>query len=300
MKKYSLIIGIPAHNEERSIKITLKAALKQKRDDFLLKNVAVYSDGSTDQTNNIVSQEKNKFITLLQSQEKKGKTFAIKQLLKYASSKKADFLIIMDADLRITNNNIFERLFGKISQNKNIAAVSGFVTPLKPKNFVERIGWFGFTLWENLIKNSGDKELYFRSSDPLIILRINEFTQAKIAPYSYMHDEFYYLFCRKYGKHFAFEKNATAHFQLPKNIQDYTAQTSRYLANHLSKNENKLLKNSGFRFSIRERLSAFYLSIRDDFFIAISYFFVHLYLHAAINLRLKSFSNKWTHIQSTK
>src|SRR6185369_6129054 len=115
MNKPRVVVGIPAHNEERSIKKTLQASLNQKRDNFLLKNIVVYSDGSTDKTNKIVSEEKNKLIKLIPSNKAHGKTHGIKQLLKYASEKKADFLIIIDADLIIINNNIFNYLFNKIS-----------------------------------------------------------------------------------------------------------------------------------------------------------------------------------------
>ncbi len=298
-KKYKITVGIPAYNEELSIKNTLNAVLSQSDDNFKVKKITVYSDGSTDDTNKIVSGFKNKEVALIKGVNKKGKTHAIKELLGVSRNYNVDFLIIVDADLLLESKYIFRKLIQKLSSSDKVAAVSGFSSPLKPNNFSEKIGYFGFKLWEYMISHSGDRELYFRSSDYIVALRVGSFLSEEINRFSYMHDEFYYLFSKKHGKLFLFEKKASTHHRLPKNIPDYISQMTRYITKHVSSRDEKLL-GKGFGFTPIERLKALVVCMEDDFILGLCYFLIQTYVHLLVKFGGKSFDNKWQQITSTK
>ena len=71
MKK-SVSIGIPAYNEEENIKILLSSVLAQKQDNFIIKEIVVVSDGSTDETGNRVLEIRNKIIKLFKNNQRIG------------------------------------------------------------------------------------------------------------------------------------------------------------------------------------------------------------------------------------
>lgn len=299
MKK-SVIVGIPAYNEEKSIKNILESLINQKVNTFLLQKIVVYSDACSDNTNTIVKKIKIPLINIIESKQRSGKTHAIKELLKYASHKKADFLIIIDSDLLITDNYLLEKLLEKIISESTVAAVSGTAIPVKPQLLIEKVNNFGFELWQKIIESSKEKELYFKSSDPLIVLRINSFIEERIKDFNYMHDEFYYLFCRKYGHSFIFEPNAIVYYRLPKTLKDYQNQMTRYLSTHMSDHERKLLNDNSYKFSIKEKLLKFIVHLRTNFFIGSVYLILQTYMHILTTMNSKNFKNTWGHISSTK
>lgn len=298
--KKSVIVGIPAYNEELSLRLVLDSVLKQNTKQFSLKKIVVFSDASTDRTEEIAQSVKSKKVFLIRSKIRKGKTTGIKKLISYAQKEKIDILIILDADLRIKGRFILQKLIKKITEDKNIIAVSGFAYPLQPKTFMQKVGYFGFILWEHMVSKSGDRELYFRSSDPIIALRVNEFSSNRIKKYTYMHDEFYYLFAAKYKKKFTFEKNALVYFVLPKTFQDYKTQTLRYISSHVP-NQGIIEPNEfTFNFSNFEKIKAFMNCLKKEYYVSVFYLFTHIYLHMLKTLGRGWQLGKWMQIKSTK
>lgn len=301
MTSPKIIVGIPAHNEEKTISKIINSVLRQSSINFKIEKVIVYSDASTDNTNKIVKSFKNKKVELIEENRRLGKTGAIKQLIGRSLRYKVDFLIIVDADLHFRNKNVFNNLVKTISLNEKIIAVSGFAIPNSPKTFIEKVGYFGFMTWEYMISKSGDKELYFRSSDPLIIIRCKDFKLNQIGKYSYMHDEFYYLFAKLNKKRFMFDKTAFVYFNLPKTLDDYIAQMNRYVSNHFIKDEFSELGEADFDFSLSHKISALMKRMRKDFVVGSCYILIQSYIRISnfVSPRLIS-KEGWSQIRSTK
>ena len=64
-KKLSVSVGIPALNEELNIKQLLTAILRQEEDSFVLREIIVVSDGSTDETVALAKSIKDKRIRVI-------------------------------------------------------------------------------------------------------------------------------------------------------------------------------------------------------------------------------------------
>ena len=82
IKRPSVIVGIPAYNEEANILFLLNSILAQKQQNFNIMEILVVSDGSTDRTIKLVKSLKNKKIKTFNDLKRLGKGSRINQLIK--------------------------------------------------------------------------------------------------------------------------------------------------------------------------------------------------------------------------
>jgi glycosyltransferase involved in cell wall biosynthesis len=101
--KFSIII--PVHNEERFIIEVLKRVNEQKK--IFDIEIIVSNDGSTDETNKLLEENKSLYDILVNSETNLGKGSAIKNGLEKAQG---DFTLIQDSDLEY-NPNDYKNLF---------------------------------------------------------------------------------------------------------------------------------------------------------------------------------------------
>ncbi|HVZ12493.1 MAG TPA: glycosyltransferase [Patescibacteria group bacterium] len=297
MKK-RILIGIPAYNEERSIESVVMSALSQKGN--FDRRIAVFSDGSRDKSVEIIKNIKNKYVEVIESKKQVGKTAAIKALISKAKTEKYSFLVILDADLQIKSNLIVSKLFKKITANNQLIAVSGFAKPIKAENLAQKIGQLGFYVWEDMVQKAKVDQMFFRSSDPVIILRIADFPEARIKKYNYMHDEFYYLYAKSLGKRIGFEKGAVVYFSLPANLKDYVKQMSRYLSRHISDQELDFLPNKRPHFTVVQKIRTLMIYFNKDLIVSLAYLLVQVYVHLVSFISPRKIGGSWSQISSTK
>ncbi|MDO8638631.1 MAG: glycosyltransferase family 2 protein, partial [Candidatus Daviesbacteria bacterium] len=108
MKTLSIII--PVFNEEKTIKTLLKR-VNDVKINLIKKEIIVVSDGSTDNTDKILSTEKN--IKFLRHSKNLGKGAAVRTGLRQATG---DLVIIQDADLEYDPkdyNKLLQPIFKK-------------------------------------------------------------------------------------------------------------------------------------------------------------------------------------------
>ena len=79
-KPVTISVGIPAYNEAKSIKRVLTSLLAQKEDGFILKEIIVISDGSTDSMAQKVREIKDKRITFIDDKSRRGKSARLDQM----------------------------------------------------------------------------------------------------------------------------------------------------------------------------------------------------------------------------
>lgn len=123
-KQTPVSICIPARNESKSIGAAIKCLLDSQHDDF---EVLVLDDHSDDDTPKIVTEWMNKSerVKLLQSpplpEGWNGKQHACWQL---ANSAQHDFLLFLDADVRLSNDAL-KRILAEQS-SRDVSLLSGF------------------------------------------------------------------------------------------------------------------------------------------------------------------------------
>ena len=137
MKREILVsIGIPAYNEEANIENLLESILSQKQDSFVLKEIIVISDGSTDRTVQEAKKVSDERVKVIEGIERRGQAYRQNEICSRAN---ADFLVLLNADILIKNNSLFIKLM-KASQNKkNVGIIVSRATTLSHSNFIGKI-----------------------------------------------------------------------------------------------------------------------------------------------------------------
>ena len=103
----SILLCIPAYNEENVIADLIKKSLK------FVDNVVVYDDGSKDNTCNV---SENAGAYVIRNSQNYGKGFALQSLFKYAKYHDFDIIVTMDGDGQFKPDEI-PKLCNPISNN---------------------------------------------------------------------------------------------------------------------------------------------------------------------------------------
>jgi len=223
-RNFTVTIGIPAYNEEQGIKKMLKSVCKQKEKGFKIKEILVISDGSTDRTVEIVKSIRDPRIVLIDNKKRLGQSTRIQELLHRFNS---DYLVLMDADLIIKDEDGIQRLIKKIASDKNIGLTAAHMHPTLPKTFLEsainnyryareyleKDFSFGKRVWGAhgclVYSKSFGKSLHI----PLDILSVDSFSYYK---------------CLTQGYKYEYAYNAIVLYRSPQTLQDHISQATRH------------------------------------------------------------------------
>lgn len=138
MKKIPVTIGIPAYNEEQNIEYFLRSIFKQKVKNTEIIEILVYSDASSDKTNEIVNKLSTVFhkINLIIGAERKGKYYRVNELFKKA---KGDVLVIFDADIAFDGKDVIETLVTSLVKEPDAVMLASHVKLVRPNQFWPKI-----------------------------------------------------------------------------------------------------------------------------------------------------------------
>ncbi len=224
MKK-TVTIAIPAFNEEKNIKRLIDSILSQSTNNFELEQIVVYSDGSTDNTVDLIN---NNFenVKVFDFKDNLGKNKRVNQILK---DNKSDILIQVDADIHLKDNNTFDQLVLPII-NDSVNLCCAYHIANKPDTFVGKLAYFGFQIWDKARESLGEQGIRYYcegglrafSSDLTQSLRIPEDRHMGEDSYSFyfaVKNEFKVSVC----------KQAKVYIDLADNYADYIRQMKRFL-----------------------------------------------------------------------
>ncbi|TKB98754.1 glycosyltransferase [Pedobacter cryophilus] len=141
-------IIIPVYNEELCIKSKIESIFKNNYPLDKIE-VIVYSDGSDDQTENIVIHlmDLHPQLKFLSHQERKGKSFVVNKLVE---ASKFDLILLTDANIIFEKDAIKQNL--KNYSDKNIGLVASLVINQIPKDDHITYQEKKYVSWENNIK----------------------------------------------------------------------------------------------------------------------------------------------------
>lgn len=149
MKKATITVCIPAHNEERNIEYALRSVVRQKLKKFRLESIVVYLDGCIDGTLAKVQalSKKYRLIKVFIGVQRQGKAVTLNKLYRI---NKSDFLVTMDADVVFLGDSDLENLVGELNKNKSLNVVAAHEVPVKATGFIEKINVAGHRLWDEI------------------------------------------------------------------------------------------------------------------------------------------------------
>lgn len=152
-----LTIGIPAYNEARNLPFLLDSILRQQSKKYFLNRILVYSDGSTDTTNDIVNlyRKDHPVIELCQSHKRYGKGHALNTIYTLTSS---ELLLTLDADTVLKKDTEIDLMVETMYKKPNTYLVGGRYTPVPQKTFMGKLSINSFLCFEKamLELNNGE------------------------------------------------------------------------------------------------------------------------------------------------
>lgn len=230
-QKLKVSIGIPAYFAEKNIGALLTSLVKQNERNQEIVEIIVYSDGCTDNTVRESRSVKDKRIKIIDARKRSG---MIQGLFRMFKIYKGDIFVLLNDDIKITDNNFIDNLILPMIKNKNVGLVGGTPTPLPPRTFVEKAtisAWnvydtsrYKFRKGENKYTCDGKVMALSRSFTE----KIN--TNLPSEAYGCV-DVYIYFSAITNGFNYKYAKSAVVYFRAPENIKDFISLTARNNSN---------------------------------------------------------------------
>lgn len=149
MNKYTLTIGIPAHNERGNIGLLLDSILRQKHTSYSLRKIIVACDGCTDNTASVVRSYSNRFknkIMVINDGNRLGKAMRLNQIYKKADT---DLLLTLDADVVMATDMEVEKMVQKMNRSRRTLVVGARFIPVPQKSIWGKISIISYKSFED-------------------------------------------------------------------------------------------------------------------------------------------------------
>lgn len=156
-KRLTMTIAIPVYNEEQNISNILDSIFRQKQNNFYLEKIVIYNDASTDRTIDIIKQIQKRHlnINVVTYKKQKGKVYRINKCFK---DNRSDIVVQLDADIGIVGDLFLENLIEPLLLDSRAQMVSAAQIVLRPGNFVGKIIYASFLMWDFVRLSIPDKD----------------------------------------------------------------------------------------------------------------------------------------------
>ncbi len=302
MNKKTVSIGIAAYNAEKNIGHILKSLLEQKEENFIIQEIIVNSDASTDRTIEIAESFKESKIKALQSTARLGFGGSIKKLLEIATG---DIVILLNDDIKILDHAFISKLLPAFDSSEKVGLVCGNPQPLKPKTFIEKAVTSTSYAYYEIRKhiNNGNSNY---SCDGKILALSRDFINSLSFPQDYSTlgcvDAYLYFSCISKNFKFIFVPEAVVYFRNPSTLRDYVKFVSRNDSN------KELLKQIFGVESVNKEYTMpkkYYLLETGKQFLknpvgCLAIFFIKFYTKYNSNKLSKKFVPLWETVTTTK
>lgn len=293
-KNISISIGIPAYNEQANIKNLLNSFLRQKVAGYVLSEIIIISDGSTDRTVESAKEIKDSRIKIVDGDQRVGKSERINQIF---SMFKGDILILADADITIADMSILSYIAGQNDIHKS--GIFGInARPGTAGSFFQKVINSGFLAFDDIANKWMNGQNYLRFKGCFLVLD-KKFAREQRIPGSAVNNDAYLYFAaleKKYCPRYL--KKVVVYFKSPKDIADHLGQSSRF---KISKDEMQKY----FKFNLEHeyhipittaiRATLKHIFINPVYFL--SYILINIYTSLTKN---KHVSSLWSVAVSTK
>lgn len=237
-KKPTVTIGIPAYNEGSNIRRLLRSLFKQKQDGFVLLEIIVANDGSSDNTVRQVMQFKSARrnskkikaeagkckITLINDGKRLGKSARLQQIF---DASRGELIFVMDADIVISDT----RLISVICKNvpfKKAGLVGVNATPLPPVSLFETYINSGVTILKDIARQWQNGNNYLSFKGCFLGLEAGFAKSLSLGGELVSNDAYLYFSAISKGYSPVYIDSARIYYRSPKSFADHLKQSSRY------------------------------------------------------------------------
>ena len=221
----TLSIGIPALNEAANIGHLLRALLAQSRGNFVLQNIMVVSDGSTDATVARAREVGDAHIVVVERQDRKGQAARQDEIVRSCTS---DLLLLMNADMLPKGDKFLETLVAPFYLDESLGLVSCKGTPLEAETKFEQIINFGVAFKESMVGslNLGDNVYNCHGHTRIFAKKFyTDFTFGGVVS----EDAYSYFACKQKGLTFKYIPEAEVMYRSPQTLRDHLKQSVRFI-----------------------------------------------------------------------
>ena len=286
---------ICALNEEKNIGFLLEDLMKEQIcEPFVLKNIYVVSDGSTDRTVTIVSEKQaiDTRIIFVQNEKRIGKIFSLEKMFKEIED---DLLVLFDADVRLEEGVINRLLTPFVSSNPLL--VGGNPKPAKQSgvlNFAELASLFSWYLVD-AIKKKNPNGIY-SAHGRVLVLRKALYKGLNISETSTPGDD-QAMFIGAKGD-FMFVRDAAVYYKLPSAAGDYLKQNRRF---RLAKSiKHQSYTEACEYFIIKNKFQVYFRQLLLHPLAALAWMTLYSYGWIQFQLMNKKSKYTWEEIKSSK
>lgn len=297
-RKFIVDIGIPAFNEGRNLGDLINSLLTQTETFFCTGSVIVLSDGSSDNTIEVVQQIKDKRLRLVLNKRRMGLAYSQNRLFSLATG---NAIVLLQGDIRVSDPFFISKLSRPIMNGADL--VSGEIEELAPKSFTSRVVQAGMEYKRKVFNRYKDGNNFFTCHGP-----VRGFSRSLYKKIRFNQDQgedlYSYLFCRSQGFKYHFVPRAKVAYRLPEKLGEHAEQSNRFFS-ALRKMENEfgtsltekelslplgLLAQEGLKFLMRSP------------FMAISYGFVTMIalFYSKSGKKHNNADDKWVIATSSK
>lgn len=224
MKRPTVSVGIAAYNEEKNIKSLISQILGQSEKEWKLKEILIFSDGSTDRTVKEAKKTKSNRLFVFEDKKRRGKSYRINQIFKEA---RGDFIVLFDADIKLKNKDTINSMVKEFTKDKDLTLVGGNSRPFPPVTFFEKAVYSTFYVFEESREKIKNGNNIFGCTGSCLTLR-SKFAKSIKIPEGIMNDDDYiYFSCIKNKGKFKYVDSVVVYYKLPTNIKDYIKQSFR-------------------------------------------------------------------------
>ena len=230
MKKtnlFTVAVVIPALNEEKNIKNILSSVLNQQEDIFLLKEVVVISDASTDRTVERVSEIADSRISLKISNVRKGKAA---QLGEYFKTIASDGVVILDADVVLASRDTLSSLIKPLLNDEKVGLVGGYNEPIKAKTFIQKSIRLSFDAYEKIGRNYKNGNNPHTCSGCILALSRNFVKSIRFPRNLFCDDTFLYFECISKGFKYNYVSRAKVYYKSAATLKEHISQNRRFVS----------------------------------------------------------------------
>ena len=221
-----LSIFISAYNEEENIRPLLQHILAQKGDTFVINDVLVISDGSTDCTVDEVRKVGDPRIRIIQS-KRIGKSAHLNYFFETAQG---DILVFFDGDIRLDSVYTIAKLIRPLRAEPAVGLVGGNAQQTPGRTFVEHAINLTCSVFDELrVVHRGGNNAF--GANGCIMALSHSFAQKVRVPEDMIaNDQFLYFSCVTSGFKFVHERSAVAWYRSPSTLGDHVRQNTRFMA----------------------------------------------------------------------
>lgn len=227
-------IAVSAYNEGNNIFNFLNSVLAQEQTNYDLEQILVLSDGSTDQTCDLVRSLNNDRVKLLEDHQRLGKSSRLNQIY---SSVNSDILVQSDCDVIFDDPFVVSNLIAPIVDADDISMCGGHPHPLPAVTFLEKAvncTVEAFLEFRQTVR--GGNNVF--SADGRLLAYRKDFYKSLIVPSDMIaNDAYTYFCCVNQGLKYRYVKTAAVSFRSPQNIKDHIKQNTRFSASPLRMNK---------------------------------------------------------------